>query len=150
LIAWCAVSVLVQFPGVLVDFSKVRMAYAHQVQAGPYENRMHTWTASPLVLNARAAASAVPAALRQLAGLQPRPAIREAGGEDPRGFSQQFAFGLDFWWVSLFYLGVISGPTSIAIGVLLALTTLVTGCALRAALGREDAEARALRLSGHP
>ena len=150
LIAWCAFSMLVQIPGVLVDFAKVRVAYARQFQDGPYEDRMHTWQGCPLVLNTRAATSAVPAALRQLAGLQPRPAIEGEAGEGSRGFSQQFAFGLDFWWVSLFYLGVISGLTSMAIGLGLALVTLVTGCALRAALRRDGAGERALRCSTVP
>jgi hypothetical protein len=145
ILACCALSVLVQIPGVLVDFAKVRVAYARQFQAGPYEDRMHTWQACPLVLNTRASMTAVPATLRQLAGLQPKPAIQAAAGEGSRSFSQQFAFGLDFWWVSLFYLDIISGLTSVVIGVALALVTLGTGRALRATLGRDDAGAGTLR-----
>ena len=107
MLAWCAFSVLVQVPGVLVDFAKVRVAYARQFQSGPYEDRMHRpWQGCPLVLNTKAATTAVPAALRQLAGLQPKPSIQGTAGESPSSFSQQFAFGLDFWWVSLFYLDV--------------------------------------------
>ena len=144
MLAWCAFSVLVQVPGVLVDFAKVRVAYARQFQSGPYEDRMHTWQGCPLALNTKAATAAVPAALRQLAGLQPKPAIQGTAGESPSSFSQQFAFGLDFWWVSLFYLDIISGLTSVVIGAALALVTLMTGCALRATLEREGAGARAL------
>jgi hypothetical protein len=144
MLAWCAFSVLVQVPGVLVDFAKVRVAYARQFQSGPYEDRMHTWQGCPLALNTKAATTAVPAALRQLAGLQPKPAIQGTAGESPSSFSQQFAFGLDFWWVSLFYLDIISGLTSVVIGAALALVTLMTGCALRATLEREGAGARAL------
>ena len=145
LVACCALSALVQVPGVLVDFAKVRVAYARQFQAGPYEDRMHTWRACPLALNTRASITAVPATLRQLSGLEPRPLVQDAAGDGSRSFSQQFAFGLDFWWVSLFYLDIISGLTSMVIGAALALVTLVAGLALRATLGRDGAGVKWLR-----
>lgn len=141
IVVCCAISVLVQIPGVLVDFAKVRVAYARQFRSGPYENRMHAWQSCPLVLNTRAAVSAVPSAARQLAGLQPKPAIQGAADDGTRRFSHQFAAGLDFWWVSLFYLDIISGVTSVAIGVALAFVALVTGCAIRATLGQDDSGA---------
>jgi hypothetical protein len=149
-VACCALSVLVQVPGVLVDFAKVRVDYARQFQAGSYEDRMHTWQACPLALNTRAAITAVPAAARQLAGLQQRPDIQGAAGDGSRSFSQQFAFGLDFWWVSLFYLGIISASISVAIGAVLTLVALVTGLALRATLRRDAAAAGTLLPSSIP
>jgi hypothetical protein len=133
----CAVSVLVQVPGVLVDFAKVRVSFARQFQAGPYEERMHTWEACPLVLNAKAAAAAIPATARHLAGLEPRPPVGGTAGEASRDFSQQFAFSLDFWWVYLFYLGVISGSISITTGGVLILVILAIAALLRAALRRQ-------------
>lgn len=117
LVAWCVVSTAVQVPGVLVDFAKVRVAYARQHQTSPYEARMHTWEGCPLVLNARASARAVPMTLRHLAGVEPKPVFEHAAGVDARDFSQQFAYSLDFWWIYLFYLGAIPAWLSLAVGV---------------------------------
>jgi len=117
-VALCVLSAAVQLPGVLVDFAKVRVAFARQAGSGTYESRMHEWPSCPLVLNAEAAAAAVPVVARHLAGLDPRPALAAQAGD--RDFSQQFAFSLDFWWVHLFYLRVISARSALIIGLGLA------------------------------
>ena len=42
----------------------------------------------------------------------PRPAERHGPeGVEDHGFSQQFVFSLDFWWLYLFYLGLLRGPS---------------------------------------
>ena len=38
------------------------------------------------------------------------------GDESNRGFSQQFAFSLDFWWLYLYYLGVLSATAAVLAG----------------------------------
>jgi hypothetical protein len=120
LVAWCVASALVQLPGVLVDFAKVRVAYARQFDRGTYEQRMHSWEACPLVLNTRAAVAAVPAVVSHLTGRGARPAVDwSATTAGARDFSQQFAFSLDFWWIYLFYLGAVPAWLSVAIGLLL-------------------------------
>jgi hypothetical protein len=119
LVAFCVASAIVQLPGVLVDFAKVRVAYARQFDSGTYEDRMNSWTACPLVLNTRAAAAAVPVVLRHLTGVEARPAIdRSEKVRGARDFSQQFAFSLDFWWLYLFYLGAIPAWVSVGAGLI--------------------------------
>ena len=107
-------------PGVLVDFAKVRVAYARQFDRGTYEERMNSWEACPLVLNTRAAVAAVPVVVGHLTGLEARPAIDwSATTAGARDFSQQFAFSLDFWWIYLFYLGAVPAWLACAIGLFL-------------------------------
>jgi hypothetical protein len=99
--------ILVQLPGVAVDYAKVSRAHA---EVGPTstEARQWAWQASPLVLNARAAIAAVPDNVAYVTGRRPRPEVRPPDHALDRSFSQQFAFSLDFWWLYLFYLGVFS------------------------------------------
>jgi hypothetical protein len=99
--------VIVQLPGVLVDYAKVSQAASSG--RGPFTSaeRQWSWAASPLVLNARAAAHAVPANAAYLLGWKPVPAVARPANADDRGFSQQFAFSLDFWWLYLWYVGVL-------------------------------------------
>ena len=107
-----AMSVLVQLPGVLEDFSKTQRAYAATRPGYSIALSRYTWDASPLVLNTRAALDAIPANLRYLGGA-PLPPLPRAGAEANRDFSQQFAFSLDFWWLYLFYLGVLPAVAAI-------------------------------------
>ncbi len=97
--------IMVQLPGVIVDYAKVS-------QAAPVtfttEDRQWRWDASPLVLNTRAMLVAVPANVDYLIGARPVPPIAGPAGADDRGFSQQFAFSLDFWWLYLFYLRLLT------------------------------------------
>jgi hypothetical protein len=103
-------SVAVQIPGVLVDYAKVSVAHARVYGAPTANDRLFNWRASPLVLNARAAAVVVP---QNVAWLTVRPdrsaPIRAAApGQLQADFSQQFADTLDFWWMYLFRMGVLS------------------------------------------
>ena len=113
--AGLVVSMLVQLPGVLVDFSKV----GHTPEIG-YQTRnvrRWEWQYSALVLNTRAAVSTVPQNIRYLAGVDKRPSTTPAMGL-ARNFSAQFAYSLDFWWVYLYFLGVISAEVTIILGLL--------------------------------
>ncbi len=113
--AGLAVSILVQLPGVLVDFSKV--GHTPEIGYQTREVRRWQWPFSALVLNTRAAATAVPRNLKYLAGVEPRPSLEPAIGL-ARDFSAQFAYSLDFWWVYLYYLGVIPAEVSVILGLL--------------------------------
>ncbi len=108
------VGMVVQLPGVVVDYAKVS-------QAAPVtfttEERQWRWEASPLALNTRAMLTAVPANVDYLIGARAVPRIAGPTGPDDRGFSQQFAFSLDFWWLYLFYLHLL---TRTMVGVVLA------------------------------
>lgn len=110
-----ALSVLVQVPGVLVDFSKV--GYTPQVGYHSLEERRWKWQLAGVALNTRAAVAAIPENFRYLAGTAVPPTIRP-GQIHSRDFSEQFAFSLDFWWLYLFYLGAISAPVAAGLGLL--------------------------------
>jgi hypothetical protein len=113
----CALSALVQAPGVLVDFSKVSVAWARQYSAASLPDRRVEWSACPMLLNARAAVDAAPRNLRYLMGAEtpPRPALSKSDAD--RDFSQQFAFSLDFWWLYLFYLGAWGAGAALLAGL---------------------------------
>jgi hypothetical protein len=111
-------------PGVLVDFSKVGQARAREIGAPTADQRLHDWSRSPLVETARASVVAVPANIRYLAGLDAPPAVDRAAG---RELGQQLAFGLDFWWLSAFYLGLVPRWVSLLV--------LASGLAATAAAG---------------
>jgi hypothetical protein len=106
------ISIVVQLPGVLVDFSKV--GYTPEIGKRSHDERRWTWEAAGLRLNSRAVADVLPRNVRYLTGLE-TPPLKPARGE-ARDFSEQFAFSLDFWWVYLFYLGVMSAPVAITLG----------------------------------
>ncbi len=117
-----AVSVAVQVPGVLVDFSKVQRAYAQTRPDYSIALTRYTWEAAPLVLDTKAAIEKIPRNLAYLAGRdQPPPAPRTAD-EGDRDFSQRFAFSLDFWWLYLYYLGVVPAWLAVASGSILVTT----------------------------
>jgi hypothetical protein len=97
LIALVVVSILVQIPGVLVDFSNAGIAAGQP----PQYLRRDEWQWSPVWLNARLAATAVPANIRYVTG-QDRPPAPDAGS-----LSDRLSFSLNFWWLYLFYLGVL-------------------------------------------
>ena len=119
--ALAVLSVAVQIPGVLVDFSRVSQRWAampsHQSQLGP-ERRL-LWSASPLLLNALETAEAIPRNLHYLAGSDTPPAVDATSrDEGRRDFGQQFWFSLDLWWLFLFYLGVYPAWVAVAVGVI--------------------------------
>jgi hypothetical protein len=113
-----SVGMLVQLPGVVVDYAKVSQASPVRFTT---EQRQWQWDASPFVMNTRAMLAAVPANIDYVMGYRARPPLAKPAGADDRGFSQQFAFSLDFWWLYLFYLGVL---TQIMVGVVLAVFAL--------------------------
>lgn len=101
------VGVLVQVPGVLVDFSKAQRTYASTRANYSIDLTRYTWEAAPLTLNTKTAIEAVPTNVRYVLGLEAVPAVNQTGAEGQRDFSQQFAFSLDFWWLYAFYLGAL-------------------------------------------
>jgi len=105
-------SVVVQLPAVLVDFSKV--GAARVIGPRTETQRQWTWEAAGLSINTRASLAAVPENVRRLADGRRLPV--RPGESGTRDFSDQFASSLDFWWVYLFYLGVVAGPVALAIG----------------------------------
>jgi hypothetical protein len=116
LVAACVASVVWTLPGVLVDFSKVGLARARADGAPSAEQRLYDWSRSPLVENLGASAVALPANFRYLVGLEPPPSIVGRQGEATPEVGQQLAFGVDFWWVSAFYLGFIGRGVALVIG----------------------------------
>jgi len=119
-VAVCVLSGLVQLPGVLVDFAKVRVEFARAANV-TYETRLHAWSTSPLALNLSASVEAVPRVARHMMGGDPKPAVIRGDAGQARDFSQQFAFSLDFWWIYLFYLGVVPAWMSLVMGATLGL-----------------------------
>ena len=117
---------IVQMPGVLMDYAKVGQETAIRDGAATTEARQWTWRAAPLLMNAAALVSAVPDNMAYVTGVRPRPAIPPGAAHD-RSFSQQFAFSLDLWWLYLFYLGALS-RFGIAM-VVLVFTAAIVVCA---------------------
>lgn len=96
-----------QLPGVLVDYAKVSQAVGAIRAPFTTEERQWRWEASPLVLNTRALAHALPDNLDYLLGRRLPPPVAVPSNETDRSFSQQFRFSLDLWWLYLYYLHVL-------------------------------------------
>jgi hypothetical protein len=122
-----ALSVVVQLPGVLIDFSKAQQAYAKSTPNYSIALTRYTWAGAPLVLNAQTALRAVPQNVRYLNGHAPLPAVNRAASETARDFSQQFAFSLDFWWLYLYDLGRVSATDALVLGAIPLLVALGFG-----------------------
>jgi hypothetical protein len=103
-------SVGIQLPGVLVDYSKVRMSRA--MESGTMSHDL-AWSESPLVLNARTAIANAPSVLAHLTHTEAVPRITMRELASPTGLP----FGFDFWWLYLVYAGVIGTGTALAIAV---------------------------------
>jgi hypothetical protein len=140
-LALAVIGAVVQLPGVLVDYAKVSQAAAERAGGFSTAERQWSWPASPIVLNTRAAWTAVPENASYLLGGRRPPPVRAPQGDDDRSFSQQFAFSLDFWWLYLFYMGALSRAA--AMGVVAIAVLGVVGCAkrLRASLAARSADA---------
>ena len=123
-------SVFLQLPGVLVDYSRVSQAWASNASDAQRADRLYRWDSSAIVLNTRAALTAVPRNVAYVTGLAPVPAIAPGANDADRGFAQQFAFSLDFWWLYLFYLG--AAPAFVAVGLGLLMWTGAGTLAARA------------------
>jgi hypothetical protein len=105
------ISLLVQIPAVLVDFSRVGIAAGRPT-------RITSWDWSPLVLVARAATRAVPENVRSFSGLAARPRVeRRVGDVD---MASAVSFSLDFWWLYAWYLGMISRAVAVVAATILA------------------------------
>ena len=102
------VSVLVQVPGVLVDYAKVRVDRARAGETVAQDTR---WSGTPLLLNTRATVTQVPRAVLQLAGLEPRPSVNPRSPD----LSMALSFSPDLWWLYLWYLDRLSRASLAAI-----------------------------------
>ncbi|HUF48518.1 MAG TPA: hypothetical protein VMM93_11935 [Vicinamibacterales bacterium] len=129
---------LVQVPGVLVDFNKAQLAFARSRADYSIALTRYTWDGAPLSLNTRVALVAVPENARYLAGLDTPPVAAATSDESDRGFSQQFAFSLDFWWLYLFYLGALPRWAAIAAPLVLGAAAAWLGHRLLGHLRRDD------------
>jgi len=119
IVAAIALSAFVQLPGVLVDYSRISQIWARTASHEDVVNRRYSWSASPMLLDSEAALEAMPRTAADLTGrAQPRH-IELTASADQHDFSQQFAFSLDFWWLYLFYLGVLPAAAACGIGLFL-------------------------------
>jgi dolichyl-phosphate-mannose-protein mannosyltransferase len=120
---------LLQLPGVVVDYSKVSVEWAHTATREEIAARNWRVTSSFFILNLRAAARLVPENIAYLSGRKAVPPLVATG--DEHAFAQQFSYSLDFWWVYLVYLRVLTVGEALAAAVFL---VLATGTMWRAAI----------------
>jgi hypothetical protein len=111
-----AASVIGQLPGVLVDFTKVGAVL--DLRRIEIEQRRWNWELAGLVLNTRAALAAVPLNVRYVTGAAEPPATRPPDGRAPE-YSEQFGYSLDFWWLYLYYMRVLTAPLALGAGAVL-------------------------------
>jgi hypothetical protein len=119
------VSILIQVPGIAIDFTKAMPALG---VTEPLVERRWRWDLSGLVLNTRALIRYAPDNLAYLSGAATPPPPRAASGRDA-GFSEQFSFSLDVWWLYLFYFQKV--PAAGAVAIAAALLGLSAALALR-------------------
>ena len=131
---------VVQMPGVLVDYAKVSQSVAAAHGGFTTAERQWEWRASALFLNGRAVLTAVPENVSYIVGSRTPPVIPAPVSDVDRGFSQQFAFSLDFWWLYLFYLDVL--PRSAVFALILVFVAWINFCLRRLS----EALARGFRL----
>ena len=112
------VSVTFQLPGVLVDYSRAGVAEVQSDrQSRSFTDRLDSWSAAPLMLNTRALLEAVPRNARYLLNLEPLPSFdRTESTGQVESLSSHLAFSLDFWWLYLFYLGLLPKWVALALG----------------------------------
>jgi hypothetical protein len=105
-----ALSILVQIPGIAMDFTKAgpAMGVTH-----PLLERRWNWRVAGLTTNTRAMVHFAPDNARYVLGLADPPPVRPPEGRDT-GFSEQFGYSFDFWWLYLFYFGKLSRLTMFA------------------------------------
>ena len=109
-------SVLVQLPGVLVDYSKP--SFYHQgTNLLTHQDRQDSWRDSYLVSNVLTAWSAVPHNVNYVLGTENPPPVTSTGKAGEPSISQQLSFSLDLWWLYLFHLGVLSGSVAVGLGL---------------------------------
>jgi hypothetical protein len=138
--ALIAISIAVQIPGVLVDFSTAGIA----AEQPPQIVRRDDWAWTPIWLNARFAAQVVPANLEYLLGAAPVPPP-----EPGASLAERLSFSLNFWWLYLFYLGVLPRWAALGAGILPLLLAAALGAeayrrtTVRDPLATSSAEGRA-------
>ncbi len=115
LIALALFSVLVQLPGILVDYSKVSVAAARAGSDASRQATLYSWRHSGLILNTHAALTGIQNNVRYLANRE-RPATMPPSGEGDDELGQRLAFSLDFWWLYLYFLGALSASAAIVLG----------------------------------
>jgi hypothetical protein len=130
-----AVGVILQIPGVMLDYAKVSQSAAYAEGAFSTSERQWNWRASPLVMNTRVLGTRVSENMQYLAGTRPVPAVEAPQSDEDRGFSQQFAFSLDFWWLYLFYFGALSRTAVLVLAGLLVTGAIVALAKLGGAIG---------------
>jgi hypothetical protein len=130
-LAIAIVSVAVQLPGVLVDYSKIRMARA---AAGETVAQDMRWSAMPLLLNARALRTNGGHAVRFLAGQEAPPPIEPRSGS----LSMALSSSLDLWWLSLAMVGAIGRASAVGIAIVIAAAGAFSLCRARALASSVD------------
>ncbi len=121
--------IMLQLPGVLVDYSKVSQADAIERGSGmTLAERQWSWGSTLLARDAAAGWQAVPQNMRYLANRDPLPTIATPADDD-HSFAQQFSFSIDFWWLYLFYMGVL--PRAGVATIALAFVVWIGWCARR-------------------
>ena len=108
-------SVVVQVPGVLVNFATVGEA-----DGLPSANRQpFAWRSSPLVRNSLAVMTALPVNIHALAGAAAPPEEHAAQAAD---LASRLAFSLDLWWLYLFHLGKLTAARALGCAAALLLS----------------------------
>jgi hypothetical protein len=113
LIVAAVTSIIVQLPGVVVDYAKVQEADSHRHPGAGVRARAYSWNASPLVLNENAALELVPRNVQFLRAGNRLPASTDGGAS-----LKELDTSLDFWWLYLHWLRIL--PSRL-VGVLVAL-----------------------------
>lgn len=97
-LAICALSVAIQIPAILVDPAKAGIAEGQPSQT----IRRDRWEWTPLWLNVRHASRVLPANVEYVTGRAAAPPMDAADS-----LADRLTFSLDFWWLYLFYLGLV-------------------------------------------
>lgn len=128
LLAVTLVSVVIQLPAVLVDFSKVSIAYARSGAGYDWTARTYSWREAGITLNTVATLKALPDNLRRVAHGERAPATTPssqlpdlaayAAPPDETSLGDRLQFSLDLWWLYLYYLGLLPAGAALVVGCL--------------------------------
>jgi len=115
IVAVGVVSLIVQLPGVLVDFGKVHEQYAHRIAPRTVPDGRYAWEASALRLNLEGSSRAVAHTIDLITD----GATRGVVPKEERGpsFAVQFADTLDFWWAYLIAMKIVTPGLALALGL---------------------------------
>jgi hypothetical protein len=126
--------IVVQIPGVCVDYAKVSQATTAGRPGSSAQQQRWRWESSPLVRNARALTGMLPNNVDYVLDRLPAPDVPTLALDDDRGFSQRFSFSLDFWWLYLFYLHVVPRAVLVIVIPVFAVWTIGSARGLAASL----------------